>query len=139
MSIIEGAQCNVCNNGVLEEKTGSATSKIAGQKYYVCGNWQWHKDHPDQKSPFFMASDTQKINKYLGLANKREAAAPTVPPAFKKPCAKPAADAPDVNHVIVATHAKIQQLGARLEYLISLQESKNSKAEEADDEQPEDA
>jgi hypothetical protein len=139
MSTLEGVACNVCNAGVLTAKVGHATGAYAGQSYFVCSNWSFHNQHKDkndpEKSPWILASDTDKINKYLGITPKRAAPAAAAPAAKKQQILKPAA-AINTDHAIVTIAAKIAHVESRLEYLISIVEPKqqNSNEEEQDDE-----
>lgn len=137
---LDGAPCTVCNAGVLTPKVGNAVGKFPNQVYYVCGNWQYHKNS-GIKSPWILASDTPKIEQYLAAAageavpakRPAPAAAAGVIPFAKKPAvAKPAAAAVNLEHVAVTSAAKLAHIESRLEHLIGLIEKKNSNAAEED-------
>jgi hypothetical protein len=126
---IDGVACNVCNDGKLIPKVGSDTGKFAGQIYYVCSNWQYHKDGTgNPKSPWILASDAKKIETYLAgpehVSKKRPAAAAPAAAAAKKP--KSAEETTPPFHQMVTLVAKVAHLQERLEYLISIVEQQNS-------------
>lgn len=130
---IEGAPCTVCNAGKLFSKVGLGTGSYAGQTYYVCSNWQHHSKHKEkgdpEKSPWILATDTDKIEAYLanaaGLPPPKKAKPAAV---FAKPAAKPVTAAINSDHVLVALSAKVDKC---YELLVAL--SKNSTSEEQQD------